>query len=199
MDDHLYLVHHGIKGQKWGVRRFQNEDGSLTSAGAKRYDADGVKVSRAAKRSYKMADFYDQLHKEDTVENVQRAKKDAQRVKEGKMTEQKAKERAAFRKEATDEWKQAANESKQVGDRTQEYHANAVKYWRNMSTGKKVGTTLLYGPFGAQQYVALKGQGNSTVISAGVTIASSLVGAGSPLGNIAVNAINRRDYALKGL
>ena len=28
-----YLAHHGIKGQKWGVRRFQNEDGSYTAAG----------------------------------------------------------------------------------------------------------------------------------------------------------------------
>lgn len=31
------LYHHGILGQKWGVRRFQNEDGSLTSAGKRRY------------------------------------------------------------------------------------------------------------------------------------------------------------------
>lgn len=31
------IKHHGIKGQKWGVRRYQNADGSLTAAGKKRY------------------------------------------------------------------------------------------------------------------------------------------------------------------
>ncbi len=31
------LSHHGIKGQKWGIRRFQNKDGSLTNKGKKRY------------------------------------------------------------------------------------------------------------------------------------------------------------------
>lgn len=35
------LIHHGILGQKWGVRRFQNEDGSLTSAGKQRYAGEG--------------------------------------------------------------------------------------------------------------------------------------------------------------
>lgn len=37
------LKHHGIKGQKWGVRRFQNSDGSLTAAGRKRYGAEDYK------------------------------------------------------------------------------------------------------------------------------------------------------------
>lgn len=39
------LYHHGIKGQKWGIRRFQNKDGSLTNAGLKRY---GTAASSAA-------------------------------------------------------------------------------------------------------------------------------------------------------
>lgn len=34
--DELELQHHGIKGQKWGIRRFQNADGSLTAAGKQR-------------------------------------------------------------------------------------------------------------------------------------------------------------------
>lgn len=38
VDGHEFeLRHHGIKGMRWGVRRFQNKDGSLTPAGKKRY------------------------------------------------------------------------------------------------------------------------------------------------------------------
>ena len=37
ISDRQGMYHWGIKGQKWGVRRFQNEDGSLTDEGKKRY------------------------------------------------------------------------------------------------------------------------------------------------------------------
>ena len=52
------LYHHGIRGQHWGIRRFQNEDGSLTSAGKKRYDVDietAQKKYDIAKRNTKEA------------------------------------------------------------------------------------------------------------------------------------------------
>ena len=38
------ICHHGIKGQKWGIRRFQNKDGSLTAKGRKRYGEDRYKL-----------------------------------------------------------------------------------------------------------------------------------------------------------
>ena len=48
MDNISYIYHSGIKGMKWGVRRYQNPDGSLTDLGRVRYG------KKAARKYYKV-------------------------------------------------------------------------------------------------------------------------------------------------
>lgn len=51
-----YFAHYGIKGQKWGVRRYQNKDGSYTSAGKIRrrsYSSDYEETRELRKKSAK--------------------------------------------------------------------------------------------------------------------------------------------------
>ena len=51
------LTHHGIKGQKWGVRRFQNEDGSYTSRG-KKHRLDSIKNAGAKAKDIVTSDKF---------------------------------------------------------------------------------------------------------------------------------------------
>lgn len=55
-----YLAHYGVLGMKWGVRRYQNEDGSLTDAGKKRYNEDSDRLATAvAKKVEAIQDYSD--------------------------------------------------------------------------------------------------------------------------------------------
>lgn len=48
------LCHHGVKGQRWGVRRYQNDDGTLTAEGKARYGVDeNGKMSKEGMKLYK--------------------------------------------------------------------------------------------------------------------------------------------------
>lgn len=65
-----YLMHHGILGQRWGIRRYQNEDGSLTLAGKKRYDSPETTKRSADEKTfgkYGAARIKDRIAAGDTI------------------------------------------------------------------------------------------------------------------------------------
>ena len=101
------LYHHGIKGQKWGVRRFQNEDGSLTGAGERRYNSGSFRgsLNRAkakiysvnekhyAKRGNKIMANANKLAKEQMLKKADEADKEKQRLKNDPEHQKKVAER----------------------------------------------------------------------------------------------------------
>lgn len=75
MENGSFLEHHGILGQKWGIRRFQNYDGTLKAAGKKRRSEDRVKKRaerKAAKAEKKEAKA--QAKAEKAKEDLEKAK-----------------------------------------------------------------------------------------------------------------------------
>ena len=99
------IKHHGIKGQKWGRRRYQNPDGSLTAAGRERYgtkenfesryDEDvkagikaGKKLANGSKDLTKAAKEYEEVRNIKKQKKINKAVEDAAREKARNMSDQ---------------------------------------------------------------------------------------------------------------
>ena len=73
------LYHWGIKGMKWGVRRYQNKDGSLTAKGKKRYNDEMSKVEAETKKL--KAEQRNRIRTANKLSKLDAAKKELEELK----------------------------------------------------------------------------------------------------------------------
>lgn len=64
------LYHYGVKGQKWGVRRYQRNDGSLTPEGKMRYNNSDTSVTKKVKRDFNELSNQDFVRKYQTTKSA---------------------------------------------------------------------------------------------------------------------------------
>lgn len=153
-----YLAHHGILGQKWGIRRFQDKDGSLTQEGIERYRRDKVlnNIGRAVTNTalgQRLAVNLNKGYRADKkeIKGLYKSKKEEYKSKLNPTNKEKTKEKL---KSLKDDYKKTLAEARIT--------AADVNYsWQKGDTNKKIQTqsigkgyikSVLMGGWGAKTY-----------------------------------------------
>lgn len=100
------LTHWGIKGMKWGIRRYQNKDGTLTPAGKKRYNQEMAKL----KAEEKVAK--NKLKTQAQIDKLEQKRKEIEALKSGKSLpakSQAAKSQTSVKDMSDDELRRVVN------------------------------------------------------------------------------------------
>lgn len=134
MQDHIYLAHHGIKGMKWGVRRYQNPDGTLTEAGKKRqYKQDMRQIKREHKQARKSGQIKDVTNRQKVLSKVMT---EATSTDEYKTFDTYGKNLQAITKKLAEQNGVRPDQivfTKDVVDRHEEYRQKACKRGREIA------------------------------------------------------------------
>lgn len=136
------LMHYGITGQHWGVRNYQNEDGSLTPAGKERYSVGAstsdpkkdIKVTRAMKSQYRLKKNLDQPIREKIKKEKEQGK---QPNKYRQRMEEKYREQGFSKEDAEIE----------------AYRSNERRKKVQIACGVAVGAALLYAGYKINKYI----------------------------------------------
>lgn len=111
------LEHHGVKNQKWGVRRYQNQDGSLTDLGRKHW---GVGSGQRKTAEERLKDKEEKIKQKiaanevkDRIKNLKKSEKEKKTAAKQAVREQKERESAA-KKAAKDEKEREAQRKREL-------------------------------------------------------------------------------------
>lgn len=190
-----HLQHYGVLGMKWGQRRFQNKDGSLTAAGEKRYAKTGEygyhyhshatkKYQRKAQKAAKKAFF--------TIGS------DARSLHEKGLTNIKNGDKRIAKQ---DKLIKKALKYQKRAERSAELDRREQEAAEKISTGKAIVTRLLLGGAASksyQQYRAMAGGGEHGAATKGISRALAYIG-GTPGSRLAKAAYIRKGEKNRGV
>jgi len=164
------LFHHGVKGQKWGIRRYTNKDGSLNEEGKKHYDVDNNAsvVGRALFNStsgQKLAVTFNKGFRED-----KKAIKSEYKDKVKSKDKDVAKEAKTVQKEAI---KQARVDTADAIYSHQSHAANASIQTEKF--GKQFAKKLVMGDYGNLMYTNLRNPKNGKALDKGSAFVTSMI------------------------
>ena len=185
------LYHYGVKGQKWGVRRYQNKDGSLTNAGKKRYDGKLITVGQAKGRAFKadvaarrqaFKDLNDSPKKHSKHQYAVAAIKSGVKARKASIAADKA-----HNKEVR----------KQRADEINKFIEKRNKLMTSRPVGSRIATAILGGPFANRTYNSVRTAGGSKTRAVAETAVTTALG--GPVGHVAISAVIAGDAADRAL